>query len=565
MVTMKKKSIKYQSITELLLVLAIIVLANLILSNYFFRIDLTKEKRFKLSKSSIALAEKVNQTMFVKVYLEGEFPSGFKRLRQSTKEMLDEFRVYSNNNIQYEFIDPFKDADEKKSNDIIQELGSKGLQPTNVQIKRDDEFSQKIIVPGAIFFYNGREFAVNLLKSQFGAAPEETINSSIELMEYEFANVLRKATEKSVKKIGFIHGHGELDKWDIAEAKRELEQYYTIEDVDLSIQVPEKLKEYAGIIIARPALPVNDFDKFKIDQYIMNGGKVLWLVETQLAEMDSLYSRNMYVTPGYPHGLEEMLFSYGARVNQNIVQDLQCNGIPVLSGLSNGTPQQKILPWMFYPVISPSTDHPIVKNIDPIWHQFTASIDTTGNKNVKKTVLLQSSEYSRVVNAPIRVDLTIARLNPEPALFRGKGNHITAILLEGAFNSTYRYRYDASKQPTLAFKDHIDNNKMIVVADGDVIRNQYKKSTGEVFPLGYDRYTNQQFGNARFILNCMDYMCDDSGIIEVRAKEITLRLLDKGKIKKEKLMWQVINMALPITIILLFGLINRMIRNRKYS
>lgn len=562
---MKKKSIKYQSITELLLVFAIIVLANLILSNYFFRIDLTKEKRFKLSKSSISLAEKVNQTMFVKVYLEGEFPSGFKRLRQSTKEMLDEFRVYSNNNIQYEFIDPFKDADEKRSNDIIQELGSKGLQPTNVQIKRDDEFSQKIIVPGALFFYNGREFAVNLLKSQFGAAPEETINSSIELMEYEFANVLRKATEKSVKKIGFIHGHGELDKWDIAEAKRELEQYYTIEDVDLSIQVPEKLKEYAGIIIARPTLPVNDFDKFKIDQYIMNGGKVLWLVETQLAEMDSLYSRNMYVTPGYPHGLEEMLFSYGARVNQNIVQDLQCNGIPVLSGMSNGTPQQKILPWMFYPVISPSTDHPIVKNIDPIWHQFTASIDTTGNKNVKKTVLLQSSEYSRAVNAPVRVDLTIARLNPEPALFRGKGNHITAVLLEGVFNSTYRYRYDASKQPTLAFKDHIDNNKMIVVADGDVIRNQYKKSTGEVFPLGYDRYTNQQFGNARFILNCMDYMCDDSGIIEVRAKEITLRLLDKGKIKKEKLMWQVINMGLPIAIILLFGLINRMIRKRKYS
>ncbi len=377
--------------------------------------------------------------------------------------------------------------------------------------------------------------------------------------------MLRKATEKSVKKIAFIQGHGELEKWNIAEAKRELEQYYTIDDIDLTYQVPEKLKEYAGIIVARPTTLVNDFDKFKIDQYIMSGGKVLWLVETQLAEMDSLYTRNRYVTPSYKHGLEEMLFTYGARINQNIVQDLQCNGIPVLSGMSNGTPQQKILPWMFYPVISSTTNHPIVKNIDPIWHQFTASIDTTGNKKVKKTVLLQSSDYSRAVNAPVRVDLTIAKLNPEPALFRGKGKHITGVLLEGTFTSSWKYRFDASKQPSLAFKDHIDDNKMIVIADGDVIRNQYKKSTGEVFPLGYDRYTNQQFGNARFILNCMDYMCDDSGIIEVRAKEITLRLFDKGKVKKDKLMWQVINMVLPILLILLFGFINRMVRKRKYS
>lgn len=563
--TKKAKNIKVQSITELLLVLALLVFMNLIFSGYFFRIDMTKEKRYSLSETSKKLAAKVNGVMFVKVYLEGDFPAGFKRLSQSTKEMLDEFSIYSNGNIQYEFIDPFAEADAKKTNDIVQELGSKGLQPTSVQIKKEDELSQKIIVPGALFYYRGKEISLNLLKQQFGEAPEAVINSSIELLEYEIANVLRSATEASAKKIAFLDDHGELGRWEVADAEAELKKYYDVSRIPLSSVPPAELNKYTGIVIAKPTMPFSEFDKFKIDQYIMNGGHILWLVETQIADMDSIGKSTFFMTGSYDTRLDDILFRYGFRINPNLVQDAQCNGIPILSSTASGMPQQKVLPWLFYPVAAPTTNHPIVKNIDHVWFQFANSIDTTLNKKLKKTVLLHSSPYSRVVGAPVKVDLNLARINPDPRMFNTGGNYILALMLEGPFNSVFQYREGALGDPSLPYKDHIDNNRMIVVSDGDVIRNQRKKSTGEIFPLGYDRYTQQQFGNKRFILNCMDFLCDDSGIIEVRGKEITLRLLNKAKVKSEKLQWQLVNMIAPILAILLFGLVNRIIRKRKYA
>ena len=558
---------KSQSILQLLMIIGLVVLLNLILNPYFFRIDLTKEKRFSLGEASKNLAQKVTQPLYVKVYLEGEFPAGFKRLSRSTKEMLDEFSSYSNGNIQYEFIDPFYQADAKKTEDIILELGNKGLQPTNVQIKKEDEFAQKIIIPGAIVYYQGKEFALNLLKNQFGQNPEEVINSSIELLEYEIANTLRKATQGKSKKIAIIEDHGELGRWDLAEAQAMLSQFYEVERLPLSIQVPQRLNDYAGIIIAKPTQEISEFDKFKIDQYIMNGGKVLWLVESQQAEMDSLLKENIFVSTTYPTRIDDMLFKYGVRVNGNIIQDLQCNGIPILTGMKDGVPQQKLLPWPFYPVAPGNEAHPISKGIEPVWFQFASSIDTLNNSDIKKTVLYQSSPYSRVLSAPARVDLNTARLDLQPEMFRrnSKGNFIMGILLEGRFLSNFQYRYDASKTPDLPFKDHVDNNKMIVISDGDVIRNQFKKSTGEVYPLGYDRYTQETFGNKKLIQNCMDYLCDDSGIIEIRSKEITLRMLDKGKVKKERNFWVMINIGLPIVLILFFGLINKWVRKRKYT
>lgn len=557
---------KYQSVLEFVLVLVCVVILNLVLSGFFFRVDLTKEKRYSLSAASKNLAAKVNTQMFVKVYLEGDFPSGFKRLSKSVKEMLDEFRVYSHNNIQYQFIDPFENANAKRTGEIITELSGKGLRPTNVQIKKEDEFAQKIIVPGAVVFYNGQEYPLNFLKEQFGQAPEEVINSSIELIEYEIANVLRTATSQKAKKIAFIQDHGELEHWHIADAKAVIGEFYKVEDLPLSLQVPQKLNEYAGIVIVKPTQQIPEFDKFKIDQYIMHGGRVLWLVESQLADMDSLRTSNVFVTATYPTNLDDMLFRYGVRVNANLVQDLQCNGIPVLSGMKAGVPQQKILPWPFYPVAAPEGNHPIVKGIEHVWFRFVNSIDTTTNPNIRKTVLLRSSPYSRVVSAPVRVDLDLARLNLEPSMFRkSKGQFMMAVLLEGSFKSIFQYRIDAKQDPSLSFVDHTDNGKMIVVSDGDVIRNDVKMSTGEVFPLGYDRYTNQQFGNKKFILNCIDYLCDDSGIIDVRSKEITLRLLDKGRIKTERMQWTLINMLGPVVLLLIFGLINTWIRKRKYA
>jgi ABC-2 type transport system permease protein len=562
---MKKRNFKLQSLTELGLVLGLLILLNLILTNYFFRIDLTSENRYSLSESSKKLATKVDDVLFVKVYLEGDFPAGFKRLRQSTKEMLDEFSAYTNGKMQYEFIDPFENADAKKANDILRELGEKGLQPTNVQIKKDDESTQKLIVPGAVFYYKGKEFPVNLLKAQFGQGPEEVINESIELMEYEIANVLRKCVETKVKQIAFIDDHGELGRWDVADASQELKEFYAVTRIPLALQTPQSLMKNDALIIAKPTIQYSEYEKFLLDQFVMHGGKILWLLESQIADMDSMGRNAMFMTGSYDLNVNDMLFKWGVRVNPNMVQDLQCNAIPILSTLRNGTPQQKLLPWMFFPVAAPSQQNPhiIVKGIDPVFFQFASSIDTTSNKDIKKTILLTSSPYSRTVGAPVKVDLNMARTQPDPTMFN-TGNVPLAVLLEGKFVSLFQYRPGA-KTDALPYKPFIENGKMIVVSDGDVIRNQRKESTGEIFPLGYDRYTNQQFGNKRFLLNCMDYLCDDSGIIEVRAKEIKLRLLDKGRLKTERLKWQLVNLFIPIAIMLIFGLVNKIIRKRKYT
>lgn len=562
---MKKRNLKTQSLTELLLVIALLVLLNIILTGYFFRVDLTSEKRYSLSPASKNLSAKIDDVLHVKVYLEGDFPAGFKRLRQSTKEMLDEFAAYTGGKLQYEFIDPFENADAKKTSDILQELGEKGLQPTNVQIKKDDESSQKLIVPGALFYYKGKELPVNLLKAQFGQGPEEVINSSIELLEYEIANVLRKCVEKQSKLVAFIDDHGELDKWEVADASQSLKEFYSVTRISLGLQTPQSLMKHDALIIAKPTLPFQEYEKFLLDQFVMHGGKILWLVESQIADMDSLGQAGMFMSGSYELNLDDMLFRWGVRVNPNMVQDLQCNAIPILSTMRNGTPQQKLLPWMFFPVASPESEKPhiTVKGIDPVWFQFASSIDTTASTKVKKTVLLRSSPYSRVVGAPVKVDLNLARMRPDPAMFTTGGIPL-AVLVEGEFTSLFQYRPGAQKD-ALPYKERIENNKMIVIGDGEVIRNQRKQSTGEVFPLGYDRYTNQQYGNKRFILNCMDYLCDDSGIIEIRAKEIKLRLLDKGKLKTEKTMWQVINLGVPLIALFLFSGINKLIRKRKYT
>ena len=562
--TESKRNFKTQALTELVLMIAILIFINLVGAYYFFRFDLTKEKRYTLSNASINLAKQVDEVFYAKVYLEGEFPAGFKRMSKSVREMLDEFAAYSGGNIQYEFIDPFAEADNKKSADIIEELVSKGLQPTNVQTKKDDESAQKIIVPGAVFYYNGKEIGANFLKGQFGANPEDVINSSIELIEYEIANALRKALEKKATTIAFIDDHGELGQWDVADAQAELEQYYDVKRIALGNYPPVELNKFAALIIARPTQTFSDYDKFKLDQYVMSGGKILWLVETQIADMDSLQTEPEFITGSYDLNLDDILFRYGVRVNYNIVQDLQCEAIPVLAGMKNGMPQQKLLPWVFFPVANPDTDHPVVKNLDPIWFQFAGTIDTTSNKDIKKTILLRTSPYSRIINAPARVDLAIVRSKPDPELFTGNGFPL-AVLLEGTFKSIFQYRAGATPDPELPFKESITYNKMIVVSDGDVIRNQRKKSTGEIYPLGYNRYTNQQFGNKRFILNCIDYLCDDSGLIEIRSKEITLRLLDKAAIKSDKTKWQLINIILPIFIILIFGYLNAQVRKRKYA
>lgn len=567
MVKAKKISTTRSSASRLLLALGMIVLINVLSQQLFFRLDLTKEKRYTLSASSERLASKLNDVLYIKVYLEGEFPAGFKRLRNSTRELLDEYRIVSGGKIEYEFIDPFEGKTTEQINEIVQQLGEKGLYPTNVQIKQDDEMSQKLIVPGATFAYKGKEYPLNLLKNQFGADPEQTINQSLELLEYQISNVLRKCTIEEKKKIAFLTGNGELQGKEVADFARELAEYYELGRINLHDFPVEKLTEFDGMIIAKPDSFFTEYDKFKIDQYIMHGGKVIWLIDALFANMDSTRnSAGEFMTYNYDLNLDDMLFRYGVRINPVLVQDLQSNYIPILNNFPGAPAQTKMLPWLFYPVMGSSSNHPIVKNLDYVWGQFTNTLDTVGARQLNKTVLLHTSLYSRTVSNPARVNINMARLNPNPELFN-RANMPVAVLLEGGFESVFKYRYKGgndSSLKALQYKEKTDSNSMIVIADGDIIRNQVSKE-GQVYPLGFDKYSKQTFGNKNFMVNCVDYLCDESGLIEVRMKEIKLRLLDRAKLKSEKLKWQLINMVIPVLLLVLFGGWHAWWRKRKYT
>jgi len=516
---MKKKQLKRQNIIRLVLGLIILILVNVISSFKFERFDLTSEKRYSLSDATKELVQKLDDIVYVKVYLEGEFPAGFVRLRNSVKEMLDEFRAYSSSNIEYEFINPFEDQD-KDTRNIINQLVEQGLQPTNLKIKEGDGVSQKIIFPGAIFSYKERELPLQLLKSRMGAPPEVMLNSSIQALEYEFANTIRKLCADYKPKIAFIEGHGELKEIEVRDISRALSEYYRVERVRIDGQI-NNLNGYKAIIIAKPNLVFSEKDKFIIDQFIMRNGKVLWLVETVLASMDSLVTSS--TTFGVPNSIniEDQLFKYGVRINTNLIQDIQAVSIPVNTAIIGNPPQWELIPWLYFPMIMPVSNHPIVNNLNAIKCEFTNSIDTVKARGIKKTILLTSSRYSRLVNAPVRISLQTINELPDEEQFNKPFQSI-AVLLEGEFQSVFKNRIPPKIKDSneISYREKSSPNKMIVISDGDIIRNQVQQSSGRVYPLGYDRYTGQEFGNKDFILNAIDYLCDDSGLISVRSKEL---------------------------------------------
>jgi len=562
--TMKKKQVKRQNITRLVLGLIILILINLISSFKFERFDLTTEKRYSLSKATKELVQELDDVVYVRVYLEGEFPAGFVRLRNAVKEMLDEFRAYSNGNVEYEFINPFEDQD-KNTKNIINQLVEQGLQPTNLKVKEGDGVSQKIIFPGAIFSYKERELPLQLLKSRMGAPPEVMLNNSIQTLEYEFSNTIRKLAADYKPKIAFIEGHGELREIEVLDITRALSEYYRVERVRIDGQI-NSLQEYKAIIIAKPNTAFSEKDKFIIDQFIMNGGKVLWLVETVLASMDSLVTSSM--TYGVPNSIniEDQLFKYGVRINTNLIQDIQAASIPINTAIVGNQPQWELVPWLYFPMLMPLSKHPIVNNLNAIKCEFANSIDTVRAKGIKKTILLTTSRYTRLVHAPVRISLQTINKLPDEDQFNKPFQSI-AVLLEGEFQSVFQNRIPPAIKDSkdIGYKEKSKPNGMIIIADGDIIRNQVQQSSGKVYPLGYDRYTGQEFGNKDFILNAIDYLCDDSGLISVRSRELKLRLLDKTRISKERVNWQVLNTCVPILLVIVFGVVLGVLRKRKYA
>ncbi len=560
-----RSSNKRQSIITLLAFLFIMVVVNIISSFLFTRFDLTTEKRYSLSPATKQLVRELDDVVYFKVYLEGDFPASFKRLRNSTREMLDEMRAYANGNIQYEFINPSTATDSKEQNEIYRQLVEKGLQPTDLQERGTTGTSNKIVFPGAIVNYLAQEQPLSLLKNTASSSPEQSINNSIQNLEYEIANTIRKLTKKVPTKIAFIEDYGTLDERKVFDITRSLAGFYNVERKRMD-QKLNSLDGYKVIVIAKPDSSFDEKDKFIIDQYVMRGGKVLWLLDGMVTSMDSLQASAETMALAIGNNLDDQLFRYGVRVNPDLILDLKAAPIPIVTGYSANKPIQSLLPWYYFPLLEPGSDHPIVKNLNAIKGEFTSSIDTVGNRNIKKTVLLTSSKLSRTLMSPVRVSINIVRDEPDLKQYN-KPHRIAAVLMEGEFSSVFENRLPPvlAEAPEINFRVKSIPTAMIVVSDGDIIENKFRKSTGGYYPLGYDRYTNQVYGNKNFLLNCIDYLSGDSELLTVRTKEFKLRLLDRIKTEEERTTWQVINTVLPILFIILFGVVKALVRKRRYA
>ncbi|MDP2187498.1 MAG: gliding motility-associated ABC transporter substrate-binding protein GldG [Sphingobacteriaceae bacterium] len=555
---------------RLAILLSILIVINVLAGFIYTRFDLTREKRYSLAPGTKELLSNLQDIVYIKVYLEGDFPPGFQKLQSSVKDMLAEMRRLAGGNLEFEFVNPADQPSELATNQLYEQLYKLGLQPTDLQNRTTDGMQRKVIWPGAIVYYRNKEVASNfLLGAGAGGTPMEIINASEEALEYTLANAIKKATSLYKPRIAFTDGHGELDGVATSDIARALSEFYTLQRYDVKTieAIPTDIDL---LVIAKPSRRLTDWSKYKIDNFIMRGGKVLWLLDGVGAAMDSMTSDNFFMAMPNDLGVDDMLFKYGVRINADLIQDVKASRIPIVYGMSGGQPQQKLFPWFYFPLISGETQHPIVRNLDPISFQFVSSIDLIDAPGVDKSVLLRSSNLSRKLMAPVRVNLQLATEQSKEEQFN-KPNQNVAVLLEGQFPSFFKNRYlnefaqNAIDSLGMQQKEVSVKTKMIVISDGDVIRNHVRKNSQEIFPLGFDRYTNQMYGNKVFLMNAIDYLLDDAALINVRSKQITLRMLDGKKVTEQKKRWQALNLGLPVLLLIIFGFGRNQWRKRKYA
>jgi gliding-associated putative ABC transporter substrate-binding component GldG len=563
------KGYKSKDVKEFLLVLATIILVAYLSSFVFFRIDLTSEKRYTLSRITKQSLKELPDMVHIRVYLDGELPIGFKRMRKSLKETLEEFHVYGGRNFHYQFIDPSASPNQKERDEFYRDLYNKGLEPTSVQ-ERDTRggSTQTIIFPSAIVSYKGKEVALNLLKNNQSLSGEENINLSVQAFEYALLNAIKLLTQEERPKVAFIHGHGELDEFQTGDIAKELSVQYEVHRAILGGEVGG-LDPYAAVIVAGPSKSVPEADKLVLDQYIMNGGKVLWFVDAITISIDSLSKGSTTLAFPNNHNLDDILFRYGVRVNPSVIQDMQCATIPINVSLAGQEPRFAPAPWVFYPLFSTPLNHPITRNVNLVYGRFVSPIDTVGaNTEVTKTVLLRSSANSRLLNTPLFVNLRQIEQSPLERDFNRR--HLpTAMLLEGRFESPFQNRILKSfnNGNPFDFKEKSAYARMIVVSDADIIRNEVTQRPDGVYvtPLGFDRFTNKTYGNKELVVNMVNYLADDLGLMSLRSREFKLRLLDRKKVLAERSKWQLINMTIPSAIMILFALIWIFVRKRRYA
>jgi gliding-associated putative ABC transporter substrate-binding component GldG len=558
--TATKNRLKSVGITIVLL-----LVLNAIGSFFFFRFDLTKDKRYTLSPTSLQIIEQVKNPLYIKVYMQGELPAEFKRLQLETRQMLEEFQGY-NSKIVFEFIDPLED--EATSMDNIKELYRKGLTPINISVDDKGKQSQAMVFPWAIAVYDNKEVNIPLLKNIMGASTTDKVIGSVQHLEYSIADALNKITKEKQKKIAIIKGNGELHEAYIAKFLLQTKESYHIGPFTLDsvtkqpVNTLEALKKYDLAIIAKPTEAFSESEKQVLDQYIVNGGKTIWLMEQVVAEMDSLYSpTGSAMAFSRDLNLNDFFFKYGVRIYPDLVKDEQGSPIKLATGEQGSATQFQEFNWKFAPQVYPQSKHPIVKNLGGIKFDFANAIDTLKN-GIKKTVLLQSSLYSKRIGTPTEINLNSVNEETTPADYLNKGTIPLAVLLEGNFHSMFENRVLAFDQTN--FQASGKSGKMIVISDGDVIKNQLDKNLLPV-ELGYDQRSGNLYDNKDFLMNCVNYLLDDTGLINIRSKDLDLPLLDKEKVYENYTYIQFLTIGLPIVILAAFGFQFTFLRKRKYS
>ncbi|HPU47290.1 MAG TPA: gliding motility-associated ABC transporter substrate-binding protein GldG [Bacteroidales bacterium] len=561
-----KKNIFKNNKWNLVIVILGLIAINIIASFLYFRIDLTSEKRYSLSPATKNILKNLDDYVYFQVFLDGNLSPSYKRLQKTIIETLDEFKAYNKRLIKYDLIDPAKGKDEATLRNYLKELEYRGLVPSIDYEISETGTSENVVWPCAIVTYKGRELPINFIYSNIPGSKELLINDAIENTEYKLIDGIHRITLKEKSKIAFIKGHGELDALEINDLALALQDYYIVNQITINHQL-KALDEFKAIIIAAPDSTFDEMDKFIIDQYIMKGGRVLWLIDGALADMDSLQSKPDILAIPNDINLDDMLFNYGVRVNKDLVMDYHSAQIPVKTGQVGNQPQFSLFNWYFFPTVANIKGHPIVRNINDIKFEFASSIDTIAKPGIRKTILLSSSNYSRLLNTPSIISLNFLRIKADRTFFN-RSNIPMAVLLEGSFTSLYKDRIPdtIAKDPDIRFTEISKPNKMIIVGDGDVAKNQVAFRQGKYvpYPLGYDRYTGIMYGNREFLLNCVNYLLDEADIISIRNRDINIRLLDKRKVEINLAVIRTINIVLPILLVCVAGVIIYFFRKRTY-
>ncbi len=550
------------------ILLLIALLAVNILGKYiFYRFDFTEDQRFTLSEKTKSILLNNKKPVIVTVFLAGELPPAFKRLQSAVNDLLTDYQAYSSGDLKVVFVDPLAGLSQADQDTVINNLYERGIEATNLSVKTEEGLTQKLVYPMAMIETDNKEFPVKLFQNlDTRGSYEDNINRAIENLEYVFTSNLKKVITGKNPRIGFTESNGELSDLQVGDAIRTLSSSYEVGRVDLNTIDKAGLDKLNMLIVAKPTKPFTETEKYKINYFVMNGGRVLWSIDQVKAELDSLRGRNVQLATNSNLNLDDMFFMYGARINYNLIADpANCAEIPVSTGVVGGQSQMELLPWVYFPILLPDTSQSVVKKLDGVKTEFPSTVDSIGVRGVMKSFILSTSAFNKVFQTPKPFHLQMVSEQLDPRAFQSVPQHV-GLMLEGSFSSVFAgrplpaaiaspYTMDVISKPT----------KMIVLGDGDIFRNQVSERDGSPYPLGFDRYSQRTYGNKALLLNIVDYFTDEDNLIMLRNKEVKIRLLDKSKIKLEKTKWQFINNVVPLLLLIFFAIFQHYYRKYKYA